>query len=131
MENWPYLLYDAMRSGVAKPISVLYFISWVFLGNFMLLNLFLAILLDSFTNDKVHKIEDDDEEKKQREKHLEELSKKEGAELIEYYSELNNMGDGNKKSTGLNKKKKKKKKKKDENLLDESFEFDKESISKK
>lgn len=25
-----------------------YFISWIFLGNFILLNLFLAILLDSF-----------------------------------------------------------------------------------
>jgi len=29
----------------------LYFISWIFIGNFVFLNLFLAILLDGFTQD--------------------------------------------------------------------------------
>lgn len=30
-------------------VTSLYVTSWIFLGNFVLLNLFLAILLDSFT----------------------------------------------------------------------------------
>ncbi len=38
-----------MSSDVNKGISVIYFVSCIFIGNFMLLNLFLAILLDSFT----------------------------------------------------------------------------------
>jgi hypothetical protein len=37
-----------MRSSVGPAISAIYFISWIFIGNFMILNLFLAILLDSF-----------------------------------------------------------------------------------
>ena len=49
MENWQYILYDTMYySSIPKPITTLYFISWIFIGNFILLNLFLAILLDSF-----------------------------------------------------------------------------------
>ena len=49
MENWQNILYDSMKSSVGPFVSNLYLISWIFLGNFMLLNLFLAILLDSFT----------------------------------------------------------------------------------
>jgi hypothetical protein len=41
-----------MRSDAGSAISVLYFISWIFIGNFMLLNLFLAILLDSFSEEE-------------------------------------------------------------------------------
>lgn len=88
MEGWPLLFYDALRSDVAKPISALYFISWVFLGNFMLLNLFLAILLDSFTEEAPHKkLEDEDDEKKAYQKQIEALKSKEGEELIEYFQE--------------------------------------------
>jgi hypothetical protein len=35
---------------------VVYYVSWIFIGNFILLNLFLAILLDGFL------AEDDEEE---------------------------------------------------------------------
>ena len=45
-----------MRSEVNKIVIAIYLISWVFLGNFILLNLFLAILLDSFLEE-----EDEDE----------------------------------------------------------------------
>jgi len=48
MENWNSLFYDAIRSNTLKLISALYYIAWIFIGNFILLNLFLAILLDSF-----------------------------------------------------------------------------------
>jgi len=50
MENWQVVMYDAMRTNVNWIITAAYFISWIFLGNFMLLNLFLAILLDSFAD---------------------------------------------------------------------------------
>lgn len=42
-------MFNAMGSTVNKAITTLYFISCIFIGNFMLLNLFLAILLDAFT----------------------------------------------------------------------------------
>ena len=45
-----------MRSSVPKVVTAFYLISWIFIGNFMLLNLFLAILLDAFSE------EDDDED---------------------------------------------------------------------
>ena len=31
-----------------KTFTAIYYISWIFIGNFILLNLFLAILIDSF-----------------------------------------------------------------------------------
>lgn len=52
MENWNALFYDAIRSNVMKFISGMYYISWIFIGNFILLNLFLAILLDSFLQEE-------------------------------------------------------------------------------
>jgi len=55
MENWQVVLYDSMRDDQDKTIAAFYYISWIFIGNFILLNLFLAILLDSF-------LEEDDEE---------------------------------------------------------------------
>ena len=58
MENWNSILYSTMdQSGWTAAI---YLISWIFIGNFVLLNLFLAILLDSF-------VEEDEEEKKEME----------------------------------------------------------------
>ncbi len=38
-----------MRTNVNKLLTVSYFISWTFIGNLVLLNLFLAILLDGFS----------------------------------------------------------------------------------
>lgn len=48
MENWQTVAFDAMRSDIGPWIPAVYFITWIFAGNFILLNLFLAILLDSF-----------------------------------------------------------------------------------
>jgi hypothetical protein len=55
MENWQTLLFDLMRGEISKLLAACYLIAWIFVGNFILLNLFLAILLDSF-------IEEDEEE---------------------------------------------------------------------
>lgn len=49
LENWQDVLYDGMRSSAGSG-SALYFISWIFIGNYVCLNLFLAILFDSFGN---------------------------------------------------------------------------------
>ena len=52
MENWQQVLYASMRAAKGsmptKAITAIYYISWIFIGNFILLNLFLAILLDAF-----------------------------------------------------------------------------------
>jgi hypothetical protein len=37
-----------MRSEVASVLTVIYIVSWIFLGNYVLLNLFLATLFDGF-----------------------------------------------------------------------------------
>jgi hypothetical protein len=56
MENWQTVLYVTMRNNnVNKFVTSGIYIAWIFIGNFILLNLFLAILLDSF-------LEEDDEE---------------------------------------------------------------------
>jgi hypothetical protein len=49
-----------MRGDINKYIVAIYYIAWIFIGNFILLNLFLAILLDSFLEEE-DQSEDDDE----------------------------------------------------------------------
>ena len=60
MENWQQVLFASMRasnnSPIFKTVTAIYYISWIFIGNFILLNLFLAILIDAFNT------EDDEEE---------------------------------------------------------------------
>jgi len=55
MENWQTVLFDSMKGAVGPWVPAIYYIVWIFIGNFILLNLFLAILLDSFLD------EDDDD----------------------------------------------------------------------
>mmetsp|Transcript_27141 Transcript_27141/g.12661 ORF Transcript_27141/g.12661 Transcript_27141/m.12661 type:complete len:93 (-) Transcript_27141:127-405(-) len=48
-EEWNFIMYDGIRARdffVALP----YFVSLVLIGNFIMLNLFLAILLGNFSN---------------------------------------------------------------------------------
>ena len=52
LENWNNILYLCHRADVSVYITNIYLISWVFLGNYVLLNLFLAILLDGFSNEQ-------------------------------------------------------------------------------
>ena len=51
-ENWQQILFFAMRSSVSKVFSIFYLLSWIFIGNYVFLNLFLAILLDEFTGEE-------------------------------------------------------------------------------
>lgn len=52
MENWQSSLYISLRGDLNKLIVCVYYVAWIFLGNFILLNLFLAILLDSFLEEE-------------------------------------------------------------------------------
>ena len=70
MENWQFVMYDSMRAArgsiIKKTLAAIYYVSWIFIGNFILLNLFLAILIDSFTSEESEsqqnlKIEDEAE----------------------------------------------------------------------
>jgi hypothetical protein len=44
-------MFNCFRSSQNKIISAIYLISWIFIGNYVLLNLFLAILLDGFSEE--------------------------------------------------------------------------------
>ena len=46
--NWNNTFYFAYSSTVPEPLIAVYFVSLIFVGNWMLLNLLLSILLDSF-----------------------------------------------------------------------------------
>ena len=123
--------------------AAIYLISWIFLGNYVLLNLFLAILLDSF-------VEEDEEEKKEQQEQDQlngltdqpnnedskqnEIKGKRGDELldaIEYQVKIEQGHQSN--SSNFKKFVKKSKKKKDEaaNVLDESIEINNETLVKK
>ncbi|CDW88937.1 cation channel family protein [Stylonychia lemnae] len=73
MENWSYILYDTLYySDLNQVVIIIYFVSWIFIGNFILLNLFLAILLDSFLVEE----EEEDEICKQEEEKLKQFERK-------------------------------------------------------
>ena len=57
LSNYSKVLYSVMRSS-AGPWSALYIFIWVIIGNFILLNLFIAILLDSFMQENEDEEED-------------------------------------------------------------------------
>lgn len=59
LENWQTIYVSLMRGDNNKAVVSIYLIAWVFLGNFILLNLFLAILLDSFLGEEGHDEEDE------------------------------------------------------------------------
>jgi len=52
-ENWQDLLFIMMRSNIIKPFSIAFLVSWIFIGNYIFLNLFLAVILDEFTGQEV------------------------------------------------------------------------------
>ena len=68
-ENWNEVMYDGMRS--TGPLSCIYFLLLFILGNYIILNLFLAILLDNFGGggeEEEEEEEDGEENEKEKEK---------------------------------------------------------------
>lgn len=82
MENWNAVLYEAAASNVSPFISAIYLVSCIFIGNFMILNLFLAILLDSFTSVEEEDHETSEKKAAKEQMRMQELSSKEGEEYI-------------------------------------------------
>jgi Ion transport protein len=140
-ENWNQVMFYAYSGDTNKFVIAVYFVSCIFVGNWMLLNLFLAILLDSFTA-----VEEEDmmtPEKKEaiKKKMLEDLRLKEGEDFIEGMDEIQKEGFVIK--TDKPKKKKKKKKSKEEkkkdgppapavvNILEESQEVDLQELARR
>ena len=66
MENWQQVLFVSMRAAegsmILKTITAIYYISWIFIGNFILLNLFLAILIDAFAEEDQENGDDDEDD---------------------------------------------------------------------
>ena len=51
----------AEGSMIFKTVTSIYYISWIFIGNFILLNLFLAVLIDAFAEEDAD-LEDEDQD---------------------------------------------------------------------
>ena len=48
VENWHLNMHESMRTNNPKFVTGLYYIVWIFIGNFILLNLLLSIIFDAF-----------------------------------------------------------------------------------
>lgn len=76
MENWNNLIKAAFRTSVNKFVTTIYMVSWIFIGNWVFLNLFLAILLDGFTSKDVEKDLNDETTEEIENRFLEDLEDK-------------------------------------------------------
>lgn len=82
MENWQVILFDNMRPlgpgqvDNNKFLIAIFYITWIFIGNFILLNLFLAILLDSFLEDDDEEDNNEERAEKRKVKMIKQLKKK-------------------------------------------------------
>lgn len=77
VENWNDVLTVTLLSDVGAVLTCIYLISWIFLGNYVLLNLFLSILLSGFS--KAKEIEEENLDPEEEALRLEEEKKKEEA----------------------------------------------------
>ena len=69
MENWNDILVSCLRSDVSPAISLIYLIAWIFIGNYIFLNLFLAILLEGFeSSDAMQMIIETEQESRELER---------------------------------------------------------------
>ena len=55
LENWDGLLYELWPM---NNLCFLYFVVWIFLGNYIIFNLFTSVLLQSFGNDDENEVDD-------------------------------------------------------------------------
>ena len=60
MENWHFNMYISMRTSNPKIVTAIYYIAWIFIGNWILLNLLLSIIFDAFVTEDELDNEDDD-----------------------------------------------------------------------
>ncbi len=55
IENWNDIENSCLNADVNVGLSLAYLISWIFVGNYVLLNLLLAIVMDSFNNEDLER----------------------------------------------------------------------------
>ena len=107
VENWNDVLTVTLLSNEGAVVTCLFLISWVFLGNYVLLNLFLSILLKGFSHrhEEEEDIDEDEAEKleNERKKQIEEEREK---EKKIYHSNIHDVEEEFIKSSTLKKKSK-------------------------
>lgn len=86
--NWNTILMVSFSSNVSQALIAVYLVSDIFVGTWMLLNLFLAILLDSFASVEEEDIMTEEKKANIKQKMLEDLRMKEGEDFIEGMDEL-------------------------------------------
>lgn len=85
MENWQEILILGYRSDVLTIVVVGYLIMWIFIGNYIFLNLFLAILLDGFTCPNAYQVYNETWDESDEVKYIEEAKYN---EMKRYKAEL-------------------------------------------
>lgn len=96
LENWNDVLYSCLRSDANSLLAVVYLISWIFIGNYIFINLFLSILLEGFeSSESLQQIEEIDNERRDLARVHKQLihakaerEKKQRDELTEAYREV-------------------------------------------
>ena len=53
IENWNDIENSSLNADVNIGLTLSYLISWIFVGNYVLLNLLLAVVMDSFNNEEL------------------------------------------------------------------------------
>jgi len=107
--NWNNALMACFTTPAPQVLIAIYLVSNIFVGTWMILNLFLAILLDSFVVVEEQDMMTEEKHESIKQKMLEDLRMKEGEDFIEGMDELQKEGFVLKSD---NKKKKKKKRRK-------------------
>lgn len=90
LDNWSNVLIIGENSDAGIIQAALYSISWIFIGNYILMNLFLAVLLDGLTNELMEE-EINKTKKKLSASSLEKQRLKEIHMQIIYNNQLNSM----------------------------------------
>jgi len=89
ISNWNSILYGCLRTSISKFFSMIYLCSAVVIGNYLLLNLLLAILLDVFAKDSSKEVKNYLDAQEVGEDLLEEKEKKVLENLITNGDEKN------------------------------------------
>jgi hypothetical protein len=85
-----------MRGETNKYMVAVFYISWIFIGNFILLNLFLAILLDSFLEEDEEEVDQEKFTQLRRQKRQRALEKKRRKDVNKVFMSKEIMGDSEK-----------------------------------
>jgi hypothetical protein len=90
--NWNNVLAYTFTTPAPQVLICIYLVSNIFVGTWMILNLFLAILLDSFVVVEEEDMMTDEKKESIKQKMLEDLRMKEGEDFIEGMDELQKEG---------------------------------------